>query len=249
MAEHDDKPGEESEGWQALGEDEPSGGSLSPSDELEAALAEASEAIEERQADKAAPVAGGSADSVLLEALSTELQALKSAYESGQEELAATKDQQLRLQAEFENFRRRGLKEKQETQLYGHQNLVKELLPTVDNLDRAIEHAEQNSSEELQQLLQGVELVRRELLGVLERFGVAEVESDGVPFDPAVHEAMAQAPSADVPPNTVVSVMEKGYLLRDRMLRPARVVVSKAPDEPQADIAPQGEGEAEESRG
>ena len=142
------------------------------------------------------------------------------------EELAELRDQHIRLQAEFENFRRRGLKERQETQLYGHQNLVKELLPTVDNLDRAIEHAEQSSSEELQQLLQGVELVRKELLGVLDRFGVTQIEAEGAVFDPAVHEAMAQTPSAEVPPNTVVAVMEQGFQLRDRMLRPARVVVS-----------------------
>ena len=135
-----------------------------------------------------------------------------------------------RLQADFENFRRRGLKERQETQLYGHQNLVKELLPTVDNLDRAIEHADRNASEELQSLLQGVELVRKELLGVLDRFGVTAVEALGQPFDPAVHEAMAQTPAAEVAPNTVVAEMEKGYLLRDRLLRPARVVVSKAAD-------------------
>ena len=230
MADHKDDiaPGDDRvEGWEGLAGEEPSVGSLAPSDELEAALKEASEAVAERGAAKSAG-SGGGAQEVLLEALSTELQALKAEYESTQSELEKTKDQQLRLQAEFENFRRRGLKEKQESQLYGHQNLIKELLPTVDNLDRAIEHTEQSGSEELQQLLQGVELVRRELLGVLERFGVTCVEAEGEAFDPAIHEAMAQAPTADVAPNTVVSVMEKGYQLRDRMLRPARVVVSKA---------------------
>ncbi|MEE3330901.1 MAG: nucleotide exchange factor GrpE [Myxococcota bacterium] len=224
----DEAPG----GWQALAEEEPTAGTLAPSDELEAALAEASDAIESRQAvADSADAARGSAESVILEALSTELQTLKAEYEAGCEELEQLKDSNLRLQAEFDNFRRRGLKEKQEAQLYGHQNLVKELLPTVDNLDRAVEHAEQNNSEELQNLLQGVELVRRELLAVLEKFGVAEVETEGCVFDPAVHEALAQAASEDVEPNHVLSVMEKGYQLRDRMLRPARVVVSKAPDE------------------
>jgi molecular chaperone GrpE len=225
------------EGWEGLAGEEPTGGTLAPSDELEAALREASEAVTGRERGQT-PVAGGSgeaqaagAEEMLLEALSTELQTLKTEYEASQSELEKIREQHLRLQAEFENFRRRGLKEKQETQLYGHQNLVKELLPTVDNLDRAIEHAEQNESGDLQQLLQGVELVRRDLLGVLERFGVTGIEAEGAAFDPAIHEAMAQTPTAEVEPNTVVSVMETGYLLRDRMLRPARVVVSKAPEE------------------
>ena len=232
MADHKDdiaKGAEHVEGWEGLAGEEPSAGTLAPSDELEAALREASDAVAQRDAEKSAG-SGGGAQEMLLEALSTELQTLKAEYESAQSELEKAKDQQLRLQAEFDNFRRRGLKEKQESQLYGHQNLIKELLPTVDNLDRAIEHTEQSGSEELQQLLQGVELVRRELLGVLERFGVTRIEAEGAAFDPAIHEAMAQAPTADVAPNTVVSVMEKGYQLRDRMIRPARVVVSKAPD-------------------
>lgn len=212
-------------------DDEESGGTLSPSDELEAALAAASEAVDDRRARASGAARGaGSAGEAVIEALSHELQTLKSEYEAAKSELEALRDQHLRLQAEFDNFRRRGLKEKQETQLYGHQNLVKELLPTVDNLDRAIEHVDRNGSEELQSLLQGVELVRKELLGTLDRFGVQIVEALGQPFDPSVHEALVQTPSAEVAPNTVVAVMEKGYLLRDRLLRPARVVVSKAAD-------------------
>ena len=221
------------EGWEGLAGEAPSAGTLAPSNELEAALKEASEAVAEHEPQKAADASGSS--ELLLEALSAELQTLKTEYEASQSESEKLQEQYLRLQAEFENFRRRGLREKQETHLYGHQNLVKELLPTVDNLDRAIGHSEQNASGDLQQLLQGVELVRRELLGVLERFGVIRIEAEGAPFDPALHEAMAQVPGAEVEPNTVVSVMERGYQLRDRMLRPARVVVSKAPDEPQAE--------------
>jgi len=217
-------PDERLEGWEGLASEEASSGTLAPSDALEEALREASEAVGQSGSPRPGGVPGS--NEMLLEAVSSELLTLNTEYESAQQELAELRDQHIRLQAEFENFRRRGLKERQETQLYGHQNLVKELLPTVDNLDRAIEHAEQSSSEELQQLLQGVELVRKELLGVLDRFGVTQIEADGAVFDPAVHEAMAQTPSAEVPPNTVVAVMEQGYQLRDRMLRPARVVVS-----------------------
>ena len=158
------------------------------------------------------------------------LQALKAEYEALQAELEQSNDRYLRLQAEFENFRRRGLKERQEAHSYGHQNLVKDLLSTVDNLDRALEHAEQNSGGDLQALLQGVELVSKELLGALGKHGVSRIEAQDQPFDPAVHEAMAQVENGDVPPNTVIQVLQTGYMLRDRMLRPARVVVSKAPE-------------------
>ena len=165
-------------------------------------------------------------DKVTIEALSNELQALKDAFEERGNELEAAKDRHLRLQAEFENFRRRSLKEKQETLQYGPQNLVKDLLSTVDNLERAIEHSEQSADADLKSLLQGVELVQRELLGTLAHHGVAVVEAEGQLFDPAVHEAMGQAPDATVAPNTVVEVLQKGYQLRDRLLRPARVIVS-----------------------
>jgi len=204
--------------------------SVAASAELEAALAEASEAVDARSSDASAEGEVAPADDV-----AAALEALRQEHETTLGELEEVRDQHLRLQAEFENFRRRGLKEKQETQLFGHQNLVKELFPVVDNLDRAVEHADRSASEDLQQLLQGVELVRRELFGVLERFGVSEIEAEGTGFDPAVHEAMAQTPTAEVAPNTVVAVMEKGYQLHDRLLRPARVVVSKAIDEPQPD--------------
>ena len=81
----------------------------------------------------------------------------------------------------------------------------------------------------MKSLLQGVELVQREFLAVLAKHNIHEIDADGKPFDPNVHEAMAQAPSANVPPNTVVSVFQKGYQLHDRLIRPARVVVAKAP--------------------
>ena len=197
---------DDAEGWESLEED--AVGSLAPNPELEDAMREAMEAVEARQE------ARGSG-------------------EGSSEELAALQDRLLRLQAEFENFRKRTLREKEEAWLYGHQNVVKDLLPTVDNLERAIGHARGSEAGDLEGLLQGVELVLRELLGVLTKHGVTEIEASGQPFDPEVHEAMTQQPRADVPPNTVVDVFEKGYKLRDRLLRPVRVVVSSAAaDEP-----------------
>jgi molecular chaperone GrpE len=145
-----------------------------------------------------------------------------------QTQLAESNDRLLRLQADFENFRRRAAREHQEAMQFGPQNLVKDLLSVVDNLGRAIDHARKSAGGDLQGLLQGVELVQRELLSVLEKHHVTEVDALGKPFNPAYHEAMAQVPDDTVPANTVVEVLQKGYQLRDRLLRPAQVVVTRA---------------------
>lgn len=224
---------EESEGWESLAED--SEGSLPASPELEAALAEAAAAVdayETRGADSAAKQAREDAGR----------------GPEGAEELALelkeSEDRFVRLQADFENFRRRALKERTEANQYGHQNLVKDLLSTVDNLDRAIAHARKSGGGDLESLLQGVELVQRELLAVLTKHGVVRIEAEGQPFDPALHEAMAQAPDDSVAPNTVIDEMQKGYKLRDRLLRPSRVVVAKPSEASDA-----GPGESAEEGG
>jgi len=200
-------------------EEEDSAGALPPNPELEAALREAADSIE-----------GGSERSAEGE---QEPEEEASEAEEGQDplvELERTQERLLRLQADFENFRRRALAERRDIYQYGHQNLVKDLLSTVDNLGRAIGHARESGGGDLESFLQGVELVRRELLGILESHSVREIEALGKPFDPALHEAMAQAVDESVAPNTVVQVLERGYQLRDRLLRPARVVVAKAPE-------------------
>ena len=145
--------------------------------------------------------------------------------------VSESSDRLLRLQADFENFRKRASREREETLRFGAQNLIKDLLSAVDNLDRAIDHARQSDGGDLEGLLQGVELVRRELLTAFEKHHVTGIDAQGVAFDPALHEAIAQAPDGSVEPNTVIDVLQKGYLLRDRLIRPARVVVSKAPGE------------------
>jgi molecular chaperone GrpE len=204
--EEDKKAGGPEEGLENPA-DEASGGKLSPSPELEEALREAAESVEVRQAEGE----GGEADDV----------------ETLRDELAGLQDRMVRLQADFDNFRRRALKEREEAYQYGHENLVKDLLATVDNLDRAIEHARNSDGGDFESMLQGVELVRRQLLGALENHGVSLIEVENGVFDPNVHEAMAQKQDDSVPMNTVIEVFQKGYRLRDRLLRPARVVVSK----------------------
>jgi len=206
--------------------DESSGGRIPTDPELAAALREAAEAI---------PDAPGSQDEEsgevdLAHLLDEEIEAgvAPAVVLALRDELAESNDRLLRLQADFDNFRKRALKERQEAIQYGSQYLFKDLLSVVDNLDRAIGHARESSGADLGTFLQGVELVRRELMGVFSKHHVNEIESLGEPFDPALHEAMAQVEDDSVSPNTVVEVLEKGFTLRDRLVRPARVVVAKA---------------------
>jgi molecular chaperone GrpE len=205
--------------------------SLEPSDEMAEALREAEASYDDRHRQSASGEndAARSPDKMTIEMLSQELQSLKDEFESRCKELEEAKERYLRLQAEFENFRRRTLKEKQESLRYGQQNLVKDLLSTVDNLERALGHVEQSADADLQGILQGVELVQRELMAALAKHGVKVIDPTGEAFDPAYHEAMGQVPSTDLPPNSVVQVLQKGYLLQDRMLRPARVLVARPP--------------------
>ncbi len=210
------KGGEQEEGLKGP-EDEPSEGKLSPSPELEEALREAAESVGARQEERE----GGESDDV----------------ETLRGELAELQDRMVRLQADFDNFRRRALKEREEAHQYGHENLVKDMLATVDNLDRAIDHARKSAGGDFESMLQGVELVQRELLGVLGNHGLSEIEAENGAFDPNVHEAMAQKEDDSVPANTVIEVFQKGYRLRDRLLRPARVVVSKPSESGEGDEA------------
>ncbi|MFV1979212.1 MAG: nucleotide exchange factor GrpE [Myxococcota bacterium] len=205
----------EAEGWESMSEESESTLTVNP--ELEAALREASEAIDEDGQVKDAEETTSSGDFS-----SEEIERM-----AGQ--LVENRDKYVRLLADFDNFRRRAHKDRQDVIQFGHENLVKDLLSTVDNLDRAIEHAHQNDGGDLASLLQGVELVQRELYAVLAQHEVQVIDAEGSEFDPSLHEAMAQVQDDSVAPNTVIEVLQTGYRLRDRLLRPARVVVAKPP--------------------
>ncbi len=211
--------GRGSEGWEGFAE-EASEGNLGSSSELEEAMREAAASHDARAAERSAQQSAASGAG---------RDELETALAAAQRELSELKDRHLRLAADFENARRRSLREREEASLFGHQIVVKELLPSVDNLERAIDHAREGGDASQEGLLEGVELVLREILAVLARHGVVPIEAHGQPFDPALHEAMAQLPDGSHPANTVVQVFQPGYQLRGRLLRPARVVVSKAP--------------------
>ena len=147
--------------------------------------------------------------------------------------LEAERDEHLndlkRVAAEFENYRKRVLRDQESLVARAHERLVKELLPVLDDLERALAAAEEHEEAKLEE---GVRLVHRELADALEREGLAEIETTGV-FDPHVHEALLSQPS-DKQEGSVLEVLQKGYKLGDHVLRPARVVVA----------APQGEADA-----
>ncbi len=152
---------------------------------------------------------------------------LRQSLEAVRAERDELKDRFLRLAAETENYKKRSEREKAEFLKRSNQALVKELLPVLDNLERALEAAGQN--QEQKGLLEGLELTRQELWKVLERHGLERVEALGQTFDPEYHEAMMQQEDPEVEENTVLQELQKGYLFQGRLLRPAMVVVSKKP--------------------
>lgn len=137
-------------------------------------------------------------------------------------------DLYLRERADLENFRKRAQRDKEELGKFANEGILKELVPAVDSLERALDHARQDGAGG-ETLLKGVELTLAQFQKVLEKFGVVAIKALGEPFDPARHEAMGQVESAEQPANTVVQEYQKGYLLNDRLLRPALVMVAKAP--------------------
>ena len=136
-------------------------------------------------------------------------------------------DRLLRVSAEFDNYKKRTAREMQEVVKYANEKMAKELLTVVDNLERAIEAAGTECPED-DALVKGIHLTLGEVLKILERHKVNPVKALGEPFDPTYHQAMMQEEVDDHPPNTVVREMQKGYVMHDRLLRPAMVVVSKA---------------------
>lgn len=136
-------------------------------------------------------------------------------------------DRLLRLAADLENLKKRQEKERGELVQFAHENLLKELLPVLDNLERALEHGRQ--SEAPAPWLEGVELVQQEFLKVLARFGVTPLECVGEQFDPAFHHAVMEEEAPELPDQIITKELQKGYLMKTRLLRPAMVMVARNP--------------------
>jgi len=160
-----------------------------------------------------------------------------------QAELAAANDRTLRAQAELDNFRKRSFRQMEEERKFACVLLLRDLLSVTDNLDRAIEAAEQN--ENSSSLLEGVKMVGQQLTGVLEQHHCRPINAKGELFDPHLHEAIAQQPSAEHPAGSVIEVTQVGYQLHDRVVRPSQVLVSAGPPEEKSEANTDAEAEQE----
>ena len=154
---------------------------------------------------------------------------LKEDLREKEEEINALNDKLLRAHAEFENYKKRITKEKSDLLKYANDELAKEILRSIDSLEMALGHAQEGNQSE--SIKEGIEIILKQLLQSLERFGVKGFNAIGERFDPTRHEAVVQVESAEHEPDTVVTETQKGYFLRDRLLRPALVVVSKLPQD------------------
>lgn len=160
----------------------------------------------------------GGVDTV--ESLRERLASLAAAFESA-------KEQSLRSQAEAQNARRRAEQDVEKAHKFGQDKIVNDLLPVVDNLERALATID-SSNEAFAAIAEGIQLTYKSFVDALARHQVAVVNPEGEPFDPQLHQAVSAVVNAEVEPNTVINVFQKGYTLNGRLLRPAMVVVSKA---------------------
>ena len=135
----------------------------------------------------------------------------------------------LRVYAELENYKKRVERERADSLRHVREELIRDILPFIDNLRRAVGHAASEADNDPKALVEGVDLTLRELMRVLEKYGLEPIESVGRRFDPNLHEAMMQVESETCEPQTVVEEFQRGYLLKDRLLRPARVSVATRP--------------------
>lgn len=186
-----------------------------PSNDLDQAMADALESVENRE--RAAVDDGSNADG----ASSEELAEAKAALETKTTELATMRDQMLRLGADFENLRKRSHREVDEARKMGMERLARDILPVVDNLERALQHAAKGDP-----VIDGVRMVAKQLLDVLGQYGVKAFDSVNQAFDPERHEALSQIPTPGVPGGTIVAEMQRGYMIHDRLLRAAQVAIA-----------------------
>jgi molecular chaperone GrpE len=150
---------------------------------------------------------------------------LETALSEKEAEAAANWDKFVRERADLENYRKRVQKEKEEIQKYGNESLVMEILPAIDNMERALALTPSDSQDPI---ITGIRMTLDMLLGSMRKFGVVPLETvAGKPFDPSLHQAMSQVEAEGVTTNSIVDIFQKGYMLNDRLLRPAMVTVAK----------------------
>lgn len=181
---------------------------------------EAPEELEVEQAETANEVAEEATEAELVSKLQDDLEAAQTA-------LADAEEQVLRAKADAQNMRRRAEQDVAKAHKFALEKFVNELLPVIDSLERAVEACPQDNAE-TDPIRQGVEMTLNLFMNSVKKFSVEPIDPQGEPFDPQLHQAMSMVENPDVEPNTVIAVMQKGYLLNERLVRPAMVMVSKA---------------------
>lgn len=177
---------------------------------------------------------------------SADREGLLAKFKELEEQLGEAEERVLRTAADAENFKKRLQREKEEQTRYANETFMRELLPVIDNLERALQHAAAVPNQ--QGLLEGLNMTLKGFLDTLARFNCIAIEAVGKPFDPNFHEAVSQEENAEVEPNTVLKELQKGYLLKERLLRPAMVIVSKAASEVERDTNDRKPAESEKAR-
>ena len=169
-------------------------------------------------------------DAVPTEAPQVNMESLQEALEEANRQASDNWDRFMRAQAELDNVQKRNKRDLENVRKFALEKFVIELLAVRDSLEMGLAHTKDEDVDP-DKLREGSELTLRMLMQVMEKFSVDEIDPAGEAFDPKVHEAVAMVPSAEVEPNSVLEVHQKGYLLNDRLIRPARVVVAKSPDQ------------------
>lgn len=202
-----------------------------------------------KQDDETKAVSAAS-EELLIEENATEeevdpLTALQNEIKASREEAKNNWDLYLRERADMENLRKRHQRDKEDAIRFANDRLLKEMIPVLDNLERAVEHAEQDS-DDTQGLLEGVNMTINQFRKALEDFGVKPIIAVGMDFDPNLHQAMGHVESTEQAPNTVATEFQKGYLLHDRLLRPSLVMVARAPSDATAEAETEDPSTTEE---
>ncbi len=166
--------------------------------------------------------------------LSDPIKKMEARIEELEKEVEANYDRFIRMTADFENYKKRTAREMSDLRKFANENILKDMLSVVDNLERAIESGLKQDIEK-QTLLEGVEITLKDLFRMFEKYGVKDFKSEGQPFDPVFHQAMMQEQTNDYPDNTVLNELQKGYTIHDRLLRPAMVVVARNLSDKQCD--------------
>lgn len=223
------------------GNDENSPGEDALTAEIDKTMAEAEAAVKDMETDDEAidvDVDSG--------ADAAELAELREQVETLRGQLSGTKDKWMRALADLENYKKRTKKEMDDAALRTAKNLLPAFLPVLDNLERALEvavptaaNASDGNADNVRNLVQGIQMVGQEFLAALVRNGIEPIDSIGKVFDPAMHDALQQFDSPDFPPGVVIREFEKGYMLKGRLLRPARVIVAGAGSTGTAPEAPE----------